>query len=70
MSIGASINSRLNVRYGTGINADNDIEAGWIIEYRLSPEISFEAISGNEIGTSISYKKQAREIISAGEVFI
>ncbi|WDE09687.1 translocation/assembly module TamB domain-containing protein [Thalassomonas haliotis] len=58
VDIGAKINSRLNVRYGTGIDADNDIEAGWIIEYRLSPGISLEAISGDEISTSINYKKQ------------
>lgn len=58
VDIAAKINDRLNVGYGTNIDSDNSIQAGWIIEYKLSPSISFEATSGEEISANINYKKQ------------
>ena len=58
VDIAAKINDRLNVGYGTNIDADNGVQAGWSIEYKLSPNISFEAISGEEISANINYKKQ------------
>ena len=54
----AKINDRLNVGYGTNIDSDNSLQAGWSIEYKLSPNISFEATSGEEISANINYKKQ------------
>lgn len=58
VDIAAKINDRLNVGYGTSIDSDSSIQAGWSIEYKLSPRISFEAISGDEISANINYKKQ------------
>ncbi len=58
VDLAAKINDRLNVGYGTSIDSDNSIQAGWIIEYKLSPHISFEATSGEEISANINYKKQ------------
>jgi translocation and assembly module TamB len=58
VDIAAKINDRLNVGYGTSIDSDSSVQAGWNIEYKLSPNISFEAISGDEISTNINYKKQ------------
>ena len=58
VDIAAKINDRLNVGYGTNIDSDNSIQTGWIIEYKLSPSISFEATSGEEISANINYKKQ------------
>ncbi len=58
VDLAAKINDRLNVGYGTSIDSDNSIQAGWIIEYKLSPNISFEATSGEEISANINYKKQ------------
>ena len=58
VDIAAKINERLNVGYGTSIDSDNSIQAGWVIEYKLSPNISFEATSGEEISANINYKKQ------------
>tara|TARA_R110000737_G_scaffold109203_3_gene142135 strand:- start:9781 stop:13485 length:3705 start_codon:yes stop_codon:yes gene_type:complete len=58
VDIAAKINDRLNVGYGTNIDSDNSIQAGFIIEYKLSPSISFEATSGEEISANINYKKQ------------
>ncbi|MBA6391328.1 translocation/assembly module TamB domain-containing protein [Colwellia sp. BRX10-3] len=58
VDIAAKINDRLNVGYGTSIDSDSSVQAGWNIEYKLSPSISFEAISGDEISANINYKKQ------------
>jgi autotransporter translocation and assembly factor TamB len=58
VDIAAKINDRLNVGYGTNIDSDSGLQAGWSIEYKLSPNISFEAISGEEISANINYKKQ------------
>lgn len=58
VDIAAKINDRLNVGYGTSIDSDSSVQAGWNIEYKLSPNISFEAISGDEISANINYKKQ------------
>ena len=58
VDIAAKINDRLNVGYGTSIDSDSGVQAGWSIEYKLSPSISFEAISGDEISANINYKKQ------------
>ena len=58
VDIAAKINERLNVGYGTSIDSDNSLQAGWVIEYKLSPNISFEATSGEEISANINYKKQ------------
>lgn len=58
VDIAAKINDRLNVGYGTNIDAESGVQAGWSIEYKLSPNISFEAISGEEISANINYKKQ------------
>ncbi|TWX72481.1 translocation/assembly module TamB domain-containing protein [Colwellia sp. C1TZA3] len=58
VDIAAKINDRLNVGYGTSIDSDSGVQAGWNIEYKLSPNISFEAISGDEISANINYKKQ------------
>ncbi len=58
VDIGAQVNERLSVGYGTSIDSDNEMQAGWIIEYRLSENLSFEATSGEEVSASISYKKK------------
>jgi len=58
VDLAAKINDRLNVGYGTSIDSDNSIQAGWNIEYKLSDNISFEATSGEEISANINYKKQ------------
>ncbi len=58
VDIAAKINDRLHVGYGTSIDSDNSVQAGWNIEYKLSPSISFEATSGEEISANINYKKQ------------
>lgn len=58
VDIAAKINDRLNVGYGTNIDSESGLQAGWSIEYKLSPNISFEAISGEEISANINYKKQ------------
>ena len=58
IDLAAKVNDRLNVGYGTIIDSENQVQAGWIIEYKLSPNISFEAISGDEISANINYKKQ------------
>lgn len=58
VDIAAKINDRLNVGYGTSIDSESGVQAGWSIEYKLSPNISFEATSGEEISANINYKKQ------------
>ena len=58
VDIAAKINDRLNVGYGTSIDSESGVQAGWSIEYKLSSSISFEAISGEEISANINYKKQ------------
>ncbi len=58
VDIGTQINDRLSVGFGTSIDSANQLNSGWIIEYRLSPNISFEAISGEEVSANITYKKQ------------
>lgn len=58
VDIATQINDRLSVGYGTTIDSSNEMQAGWIIEYRLTPNLSFEAISGQEMSASISFKKQ------------
>lgn len=58
VDIGTQINDRLSVGFGTNIDSSNQLNSGWIIEYRLSPSISFEAISGEEVSANITYKKQ------------
>lgn len=58
VDIGAQVNERLSVGYGTSIDSDNEMQAGWIIEYRLSESLFFEATSGEEVSASISYKKK------------
>jgi len=61
VDIGAQVSERLNVGYGTTINAKNEMKAGWIVEYQLTPRIFFGATSGDEVSAHISYKKQIRE---------
>lgn len=61
IDIGAQISDRLNVSYGTTINSQKEMQAGWVIEYILSPSISFEAVSGEDISASINYKKQLEQ---------
>lgn len=58
VDIAAKINDKLNLGYGTSIDSDNNIQAGFVVEYKLSPNISFEATSGEEISANINYKKQ------------
>jgi autotransporter translocation and assembly factor TamB len=58
VDIGAQVNDRLSVGYGTTIDSENELQAGWIIEYRLSDNLYFEATSGEEVSASISYKKK------------
>lgn len=58
VDIGTQVNDRLSVGFGTNIDSTNQLNSGWIIEYRLSPNISFEAISGEEVSANITYKKQ------------
>ncbi len=58
LDIAAKLNDRLHVGYGTTLDADNNVQTGWIIEYKFSPNISFEAISGEEFSATLNYKKQ------------
>jgi len=61
VNIGAKVSERLNLGYGTTINSKNEMKAGWIVEYKLTPRIFFGASSGDEVSAHISYKKQIRE---------
>jgi len=58
LSIGTKVNDKLSLGYGTTIDSNNELNTGWVIEYHLTPTISIEAMSGEEVSTSISYKKQ------------
>ncbi|WP_144391576.1 translocation/assembly module TamB domain-containing protein [Pleionea sediminis] len=58
IDIATQVNDKLSVGYGTTIDSTNEFQAGWIIEYKLTPNLSFEAISGQEMSASLSYKKQ------------
>jgi hypothetical protein len=58
VNIQTQINDRLTAGYGTTIDSQNETQSGWIIEYRLSPKISVEAISGREVSANITYKNQ------------
>ncbi|MGX5172638.1 translocation/assembly module TamB domain-containing protein [Aliikangiella sp. IMCC44653] len=57
VELGAKINDQLNLSYGTSISSSNEFQAGWIIQYQLTPSISFEAISGEEMSANLIYKK-------------
>jgi autotransporter translocation and assembly factor TamB len=63
VDIGAQINQKLSVGYGATIDSKNEMNSGWIMEYQLSKNISFEAISGAEMTASISFNKQIKESI-------
>ncbi|WMS88734.1 translocation/assembly module TamB domain-containing protein [Pleionea litopenaei] len=56
VNIETQVNERLSVGYGTTIDSQNQTQTGWIIEYKLTPKLSFEAISGEEISTSLTYR--------------
>lgn len=58
VNIETQVNERLSIGYGTTIDSQNETQAGWIIEYRLTPKLSFEAISGEEVSTALTYKAQ------------
>lgn len=58
INIETQLNDRLSVGYGTTIDSQNETQVGWVIEYKLSPKLSFEAVSGEEVSASITYKNQ------------
>ncbi len=57
VELGAQINEKLNVGYGTTIDSANELQAGWVIKYQLTPSFAFEAISGEEKSANITYRK-------------
>ncbi len=62
VDIATKINDKLSIGYGTVINSSNELQPSWIIELRLTPELTIETISGEEVSTTLNYKKKMNSI--------